>query len=435
MTNLSSDNQFRNFALRFFDEACAALCRSIDDAKAAMAKQSGIRIHGDVVFSYSQGLYEAQFDLQRYCVKKLGPRIITGKEIEEEAWNAVIAEIQAASSNPSAKNFIAALGKALASSTTIEREYVRPNYAIRFRSGQDEIAVGPVRAILTEKLIKEIPHRAAIRNDLLTVGQDFEFDFAARNPTFRLPPTSWNVRVRATRGLIEQEATWLINVAISLLRLAYPDAPYEYFPRIGDLETNPVERPTFRDQGLTLESGTLYGGGWSAPHFYVIDAAVVRLTSEDPFVSAVSAIFPAKRETLAERFAHGLGWLSRGRQSEDASERLLYFFTAIEALLSSSDKSPPVTQTIARHAAAILEDDPAQREKLYENISELYGMRSQLVHRGQRESSGEQVSMTQMIAEALFRAVLHKCKLTVTFAEFNRSLVSASFGAVWSPPT
>jgi hypothetical protein len=40
----------------------------------------------------------------------------------------------------------------------------------------------------------------------------------------------------------------------------------------------------------------------------------------------------------------GLGWLSRGRQAESRTERFLFFFTALEALLSSDDKGDPVTQ-------------------------------------------------------------------------------------------
>jgi hypothetical protein len=39
---------------------------------------------------------------------------------------------------------------------------------------------------------------------------------------------------------------------------------------------------------------------------------------------------------LAERVGQGLGWLTRGRQAEDRAERLLYFFTAIEALPPST---------------------------------------------------------------------------------------------------
>ena len=53
--------------------------------------------------------------------------------------------------------------------------------------------------------------------------------------------------------------------------------------------------------------------------------------------------------------------MTRGRQARDRSERLLFFFTAIEALLSGDDKTAPVTQTIARRAATILVDDPTHR--------------------------------------------------------------------------
>ena len=62
------------------------------------------------------------------------------------------------------------------------------------------------------------------------------------------------------------------------------------------------------------------------------------------------------------------GWMTRGRHAEDRAERFLFFYTAIETLVSTTDKSAPVIQTIARNAASIITDKPEIFHRFIEEI-------------------------------------------------------------------
>ena len=78
----------------------------------------------------------------------------------------------------------------------------------------------------------------------------------------------------------------------------------------------------------------------------------------------------------------GLGGLMRGRQTVDRAERFLLLFHGYGGSLSSDDKAAPVVQTIARHAAVILQHDPRKPASCFGII--LYAARSALVHAGRR---------------------------------------------------
>jgi Apea-like HEPN len=122
------------------------------------------------------------------------------------------------------------------------------------------------------------------------------------------------------------------------------------------------------------------------------------------------------------------------RQSADRAERLLYNFTAIEALLSSNDKTAPVPQTIARHAAAILTDDAVARANTAQHIRELYELRSRVVHTGSRPVAWTQAKQAQNLAEHLFSRVLHRAKLSIKYTDFAEQLSVASYGSPWPQP-
>jgi hypothetical protein len=139
-------------------------------------------------------------------------------------------------------------------------------------------------------------------------------------------------------------------------------------------------------------------------------------------------------KSLAERLGQGLGWMTRGRQTVDRAERFLFCFTAIEALLSGDDKAAPVVQTIARHAAVILQHDPQKRAKLDSEIRSHYAARSALVHAGKRNVSQLEVNTIQNIVEALYKTVIEAIPLETPFSAFHESLSDASYGLPWPPP-
>ena len=167
------------------------------------------------------------------------------------------------------------------------------------------------------------------------------------------------------------------------------------------------------------------------PCTYLVDDTVVSLTEEQKFKDWAHVIFNPAKKSLAERFSQGLGWLARGRQTADRAERFLFFFTAIEALLSSDDKSAPVVQTISRHAATILHTDPLERADFASQLRSLYEFRSALVHSGKRNVSQMQTMEVQRIAEELYKAVMENYPLDSKFNKFQESLSKASYGSSW----
>jgi hypothetical protein len=135
--------------------------------------------------------------------------------------------------------------------------------------------------------------------------------------------------------------------------------------------------------------------------------------------------------TVAERFARGLGWLSRGRRADDQADRFLYFFTAIESLLTRSDKNAPVTDTICRSAACILAKTVTARAAIAREFSALYGIRSDLVHSGERSVSRVNSKDLQLKAELVFFNVLKKADLSKRIDDFHSELKTASYGGRW----
>jgi Apea-like HEPN len=188
----------------------------------------------------------------------------------------------------------------------------------------------------------------------------------------------------------QEEAKWLIDVATSLLRLAYRQVG-PMFPMPGDIEPNPTLPWHLKDVSATIGKDSTTGRTHGIIKSYEIDRQLEPAITDPAFLTRANLIFDPPVGSVAGRIHNGLGWLTRGRQSDDRAERFLFTFTAIESLLSNSDKTAPITQTIARHAAVILTDDTAARQKIASSISGLYDFRSTVVHRGGRPVAWTQV--------------------------------------------
>lgn len=175
-------------------------------------------------------------------------------------------------------------------------------------------------------------------------------------------------------------------------------------------------------------------GGVPRAAIYEVDAGLVAITESERFRRRAELIFNAKSGSVGERIAQGLGWLTRGRRSEDRAERLLYAFTAIEALLTSGEKSMPVVQSIARHAAVMLWTDAEGRESGARKIRNLYSQRSALLHAGARRVSKTDADTLQYFAELIFWQALDKVALDGKVEAFQAGLSAASYGAPWPQP-
>jgi Apea-like HEPN len=307
-------------------------------------------------------------------------------------------------------------------------EYFDSNHLIRFEEGVREIRLGTVRAVATEDFLGELAARHPDEPVMsYEIGPVFKYEVAK----FIFPPISWVVDIGAAFEHAQEEAKWLIDIMISFLRLHYRGHAPGLFPHTGDVEPHPIRPAFFPTSGIMFTAGAPRTGEWRTPPHYAVGTAIADIVKSEKFQAAAALLCEPPSRSLAERVSRGLGWLSRGRQSKDRSERLLHFFTAIESLLSQDDASISVADTIARHAGVLMSTEPLIRAGLARNIKDLYGKRSSLVHRGDRATLEHTVNTVQGLAELMFRRVLENADLSTTYKDFVDQLRLASFGLPW----
>jgi Apea-like HEPN len=286
---------------------------------------------------------------------------------------------------------------------------------------------------LTSDLATELQNRKPNNRIKIASGQGFSLQFSGNPPVAHIAmhPIAWLVSVGTAQAIVEEEAKWLIDVAISYLRLQIK-VEGRRFPRLGEIEPHPIRPEQIDNVGVKIKGSSAFVGGASVPPVYEITEEVKALTVDSSFCAKASIIFDPPSKSLAARASQGLGWLTRGRQAEDRAERLLYFFTAIESLLSNDDKTAPIIQTISRHASVLLTDDVKERVGVSAEIKKLYNLRSALVHTGNRGVLWDAANATQFLAEAIFSRVLETTDLNLSHSRFCEQLATASFGSPWA---
>ena len=310
-----------------------------------------------------------------------------------------------------------------------EYKYLSPNFVVR-HSDDRIIRLGRVQSMRTV-IAKDNTFLSSQDKVILTVenslGHSFNEDGTAE---LNMPGSVWVVEVPAAKANVPEEAKWLVDVAVSLMRLVYRGWK-SHFPRIGELEFHPIHPTEFALPQITLDGEAVHVTGWTLPGWYEVDADVATAMNDAENQSKGDIIFDPPDHSLAQRVAQGLGWMSRGRQSADRSERLLYFFTALESLLTSSNVNDPVTQTISRYASIIYVQEVKSRIVVYNQIRNLYALRSSVVHGGRREVLWQDVNALQTYVETVFWLVLHRCDLSMRQEAFEQSLRDASHGLRW----
>lgn len=240
----------------------------------------------------------------------------------------------------------------------------------------------------------------------------------------------WDISVQGTVKNVAEEGSWLADIALSLLRALVGKDLGHLQPTLGDVEAAPFTPHQMADPSRILSDGLIHAEFNRSRHYLINDAAAETIAGQN-FQAIASQLFWPSAGSLAERVGQGLGWLTRGRRASERSTRLLYAFTALEALLSDQDKTAPVVQTIARNAATILTNDNAERAEAARQLKILYGARSALVHAGKRNVSHADANAVQLIAEELFTRVPDKCDLGRNYDSFNQELAKCSYGLSW----
>ena len=199
-----------------------------------------------------------------------------------------------------------------------EYTYIAPNFLIR-HAGADIITLGRVRSMPTE---------LAKTNTKLLLNPQIKFEvrlgldqqLSRTEIVLNMPPSVWVVEVPATKENVEEEAKWLIDIASSLMRLSASKWA-QMWPVVGKPEQHPTLTPQFTISTVTMEDDSAFAGGIKLPNVYEANHEVVGELASPSTQSRAAALFDATKGSLAQRVAHGLGWMSRGRQATDRAER------------------------------------------------------------------------------------------------------------------
>lgn len=411
--------ELRPLALAFLEAYRAAAVKTDQDFKRVVTADGGYHHFDGGLVELTDHVVKATDDLIDRAIKIIGPKGESERALttsaEETGKDLIRGDLDLESA-------VEKLIERFADEANSSFELILPNYLIDFTEGVRSVDMCRIRAVLTEDVSIELKQRDI--PVIITQGPELSQSIRARTLHLTMPPRCWVVKVDAARDNAHEEAKWLIDVAVSLLRMSYRIIG-PMFPMYGDIEPHPTvpwHLKNIRTAGKNI-----------APKSYEIDRRLEAAVTDPAFLARAKLIFDPQKGSLAERLHQGLGWLTRGRQSEDRAERLLYFFTAIEALLSSDDKTAPVVQTIARNAAAILTADVAARARTAKEIRQLYGLRSSVVHTSSRPVAWPQAQLAQKLAGDLFWIVLQKVDLSIKHINFIDQLSFASYGSPWPP--
>lgn len=427
LKNQRKDAELRSHAEAFLTAFLAAAASSAEEAQKIFRSKGGFTIFAGGVVELTEEIGGNLSKLVWRAAKLLGAKAGNEKALREIAMGQAQEAVRAGASASAA---VPELIDALFEEGSAKFQFLVPNYLVAFTDGARAVEIGRVRAMLTEDFAAELAETPHTKVQVVP-DEGFAIEFTSgSNAVVHIHPRCWVVAVDAAKDNVEEEAKWLIDIAVGFLRLHYTQATPR-FPNIGTVEPHPLVPPEVAKTGIKITDAAVSLGESSVPPAYEVGPNIVTVAQDAAFKKKAALIFDPKDKSLAARVAQGLGWLTRGRQAKDRSERLLYFFTAIESLLSGDDKSAPVVQNIARQAAVLLTDDNAARAELAADTKKLYALRSGLVHAGSRGVLWNNANTTEYLAEAVFHRVLGDADLSMSHATFLNGLSQATYGLPW----
>jgi hypothetical protein len=330
---------------------------------------------------------------------------------------------------PNEKTFVDQLFQFVSDRSSLKYNFIGPCNMFEFTESATElvsrhVSVRPATA-LTHAL-----ERGGDRWRVVA-GDGFATKVVGQELVFEIGGLCWDIKTRCAKAHTAVEARWMAEIFVSMIRLGLTPSDYCHRARLGETEPEPTAGPYAEHRWYSYNETSFLGGGIRRPPRYKVTARFAADFHAEAFQKKLEAIFDASKGSVAARVADGLGWLSRGRQSSDMSERLLYSFTAMEALFAPDGSTDPVSDTIARLSAVVLTTTLKAREPVHRTIKELYALRSKLVHRGTRGTNLIDANSVQNIAETAYWVVLGNVDLQRKYEDFREELRVASFGSLW----
>lgn len=406
----------------------------VDDPNALVFGEYGGGIFEGLIVHFSKEYFEATQAFTLLAVSMLHSKHAHEKTIRSMCQKAgqQFVEHQFEKPDPTAQDLKNA-SEQLVAQVLAEagKEYIHicPNHLLRLPDSST-LVLGRVSCMPTAQATATTK-LASIAKIHLMENAETVMDFAEGKCFVGMPSTVWVVEVAATKANVMEEARWLIDVAVSLARLS--TAKWSgLFPGKGDTEPSATTAAQSQLPQVTLDGANALTGAVAPLRRYELSIDVLNDLGHATVQAVASKIFDPPPKSLAESVAQGLGWMTRARCATDRAEKLLHFFTAMEALLSSDDKTAPVVQNICRHASVIYSQIPKDRAIVFAQIKNLYARRSSLIHAGRREVLEGDVALIQIYVESIYFIVLNNCDLKMNKNTFIATLSQASHGLPWS---
>lgn len=99
-----------------------------------------------------------------------------------------------------------------------------------------------------------------------------------------------------------------------------------------------------------------------------------------------------QRNGLEDRLLASVQWAGRASADQRSEEAFLFFTTALEALLAKLRSDVPITYRLKTRVSHLLGSNLSSRREVAKTISDLYGVRSAIVHGGRYEVRAEDLA-------------------------------------------
>ncbi|HEY1656226.1 MAG TPA: hypothetical protein VGF86_14065 [Candidatus Tumulicola sp.] len=136
---------------------------------------------------------------------------------------------------------------------------------------------------------------------------------------------------------------------------------------------------------------------FSHAHRFELSQPIVEEFRQNGFAALLDAI--AKPRSSYSDYeillVDAMHWIANAERQSDPENRVTSYITALEMFFTASNA--PITRDVSEGVAYILERTPKERAKLRDRIVSLYGRRSEVSHRGQRDVAETEVHQLRVI--------------------------------------
>ncbi|MEQ8391277.1 MAG: HEPN domain-containing protein [Thalassospira sp.] len=422
---LVSDQTLRKLAENFIRESRKARRSGPLGKDEAFARE--YRTSGQYTYIYGAELSDAEDEFIIAVTRKLGAKSGNEKQIQLTSWSLIDALLARAIDigNEEISQFLTSIE----ADSTKEHISVFPCQSVCLNGYHKKLNLGPVSIISGAELVEEYRTKLHAK-----VGDSF----GSQAGGWTVLEENWLVHHKIPRENAVEEGRWLIDIALTLIRFAKCVAEkgrvFGEYPGLNAIEADPVIRRTsfrYAFHITEINGGSSIGSGMRAWQRYTISNEAGNHINSRLFQSLCKSIYEADTNYVGSNMAKVLAWLSRARRAEDKAARMVFLSMAMEALVSSTDTKGPVLETIKRRISVILEDEPSGRKAVAEKIGQLYNLRSQLVHQGERRAITVDITTLHMIVQNAAFRILRDVDMQKPFKELLEEWDAASYGAKW----